>query len=121
MRRYVGGIGCGARGRDQTQVTLPGRRRAPPEGTRTPREELADGVAFRKPWPKARPEPETAAMEHREARTLSQRVPTPQGVETKRMRRSALRPLVLREGQEEGPLQAGRDDGLPGAGQEYGR
>src|ERR1019366_4226212 len=54
-----------------------------------------------------------AAMERRTARTLSQRVPAPQGVETQRMRRSALRPLALCEGQEEGPAKRGRTTAYP--------
>ena len=44
MRRDVGGIGCGARGRGMNAPPkLPGGAGVPPGGTMTPREELADG------------------------------------------------------------------------------
>ncbi len=48
MRRHVGGIGCGARGREtNAPPKLPGGAGAPPAGTMTRREELADGRASR--------------------------------------------------------------------------
>ena len=47
MKRDVGGIGCGARGRGMNATPqppkLPGGAGAPPGDTRIPREELADG------------------------------------------------------------------------------
>jgi hypothetical protein len=46
MKRDVGGIGCGARGREGTLLMLPGGDGAPPGDTTTPREELADGVGL---------------------------------------------------------------------------
>jgi hypothetical protein len=48
MKRDVGGIGCGARGRGMNAPPkLPGGAGAPPAGTMTCREELADGRAYR--------------------------------------------------------------------------
>ena len=47
MKRDVGGIGCGARGQETNAPPALGRRRAPPAGTMTRREELADGRAAR--------------------------------------------------------------------------
>ena len=48
MKRDVGGIGCGARGRGMSAPPkIPGSAGAPPAGTTTCREELADGRAFR--------------------------------------------------------------------------
>ena len=48
MKRDVGGIGCGARGRGMNAPPkLPGGAGAPPAGTMTCREELADGRAAR--------------------------------------------------------------------------
>jgi hypothetical protein len=48
MKRDVGGIGCGARGQEtNAPPKLPGGAGAPPAGTTTCREELADGRAFR--------------------------------------------------------------------------
>ena len=48
MKRDVGGIGCGARGRGMNAPPkLPGGAGAPPAGTMTRREELADGRAAR--------------------------------------------------------------------------
>ena len=49
MRRHDGGIGCGARGRgtNASSSKLPGGAGAPPAGTMTRREELADGRAAR--------------------------------------------------------------------------
>jgi hypothetical protein len=44
MRRYVGGKGCGACGQGMNAPSkLPGGAGAPPGGTRTSCEELADG------------------------------------------------------------------------------
>ncbi len=48
MKRDVGGIGCGARGRGMNAPPkLPGGAGAPPGGTTTPCEELADGGPLR--------------------------------------------------------------------------
>jgi hypothetical protein len=44
MRRRDGGTGCGARGRSETHASRSGGAGAPPGGTRTPRQELADGA-----------------------------------------------------------------------------
>jgi hypothetical protein len=43
MRRLDGGAGRGARGREGTRLALPGGAGAPPAGTTTRCEELADG------------------------------------------------------------------------------
>jgi hypothetical protein len=66
MRRYESGIGYGACGRGRRNPA-PGQHRAPPGGNKTPRQELADGAGGLCPLPKARPVPEDAAMERREA------------------------------------------------------
>ncbi len=42
MRRREGGVECGARGRGETHPARSGGAGAPPGGTRTSREELAD-------------------------------------------------------------------------------
>src|ERR1017187_4645084 len=86
------------RGTDEGRRKLPGSGRAQP----LPSAPGSYGPGNRK-----------AAMERRMARTLSQRVPAPQGVETQRMRRSALRPLAFGEGQEEGPAKRGRTTAYP--------
>ena len=44
MRRHGSGIGRGARGQGANALLAPGRRRIPPAGIRTCREELADGA-----------------------------------------------------------------------------
>ena len=44
MRRQDGGAGRGARGRGETHLTRSGGAGAPPGGTRTSCEELADGA-----------------------------------------------------------------------------
>jgi hypothetical protein len=58
-------------------------------------------------------------MERRSARALRQRAPAPQGVETTRMRRSALRPLAIR-GASGRPREWGRGYGVPGAAKNTG-
>jgi hypothetical protein len=44
MRRHGSGAGCGARGRSETHALRSGGAGIPPGGTRTSREELADGA-----------------------------------------------------------------------------
>ncbi len=49
---------------------VPGRRGAPPGGTMTPRQELADGVSLLRPCRKRGPCRQDTAMERREASAL---------------------------------------------------
>ena len=72
-RRFEDGARCGARGPGATYPVALGRRRPPPAGTRTRREELADSVGPVGPGWKRGPALEDAAMERREAPAFSKR------------------------------------------------
>jgi len=58
MRRRGSGVECGARGLEETHLQRSGGAGVPPGGTRTPREELADGACY---LPKGRSAAESAA------------------------------------------------------------
>jgi hypothetical protein len=74
---FRNGRRCGACGLEGNVPSAPGRRRAPPAGTMTRREELADGAGLGRPLSnqrharslssEARPAPENATTERREA------------------------------------------------------
>jgi hypothetical protein len=99
------------RGETNAPPTL-GRRRAPPGGTRTPRQELADGVRKR-----------YARAEKRGPSAVKRRDGAPQGAASPRKERCALNSMTRRPARHSLACCEGRekDGGRPGAGKEYGR
>jgi len=95
-------------------ASTPGRRRTPPGHTKVPREELADGLGHvglrRKRGPDAVRRRDGAPRGAR----ISPDAHAPQGADPKMLRRSALHPLDLFEGDEKG------DYGVPGAAKNTG-
>jgi hypothetical protein len=105
MRRYVGGIGCGARGREGTLLALPGGAGLRPGTLGCPARSSLTAWALWGPGRKRGPD----AVQRRDgaprgARILQKRMRKTEVL----VRRSVLHPLDWSRGN-------GREDGVPGA------
>src|SRR5258705_2592762 len=100
------------RPRARFAASHPGGAGAPPGGTRTSCEELAD-ARVRGPWGKARP---GVAKNRRDGAPRGARV-LQKGMrqDGRLVRHSVLHPLDFFEGAEKAPHSGAGDDGLPGA------